>query len=460
MHVGEGISWRARVVVSAAAVVLCATAAPVAHAEVSAAVSSLQAQLNQINAEIGDLNTNLQNSQKQQTSLERDLSILDDQIKKSQLEIQRRNITIAQLSQGIQGKEDTISGLNDQLNNEYESLAAIMRETDQLDSTSLVVAALTSQSLSEFFDDYSAFNAIGEHMQDSFTQIQTNKQLNEQQKADLEDQLQEETQLRQVQQLQQQQIQDQEDQKNQILKATKGQEAAYQKLLASKQQTAAQIQAALFELTGTNTKGISFGQALQYANLAAAKTGIRPAFLLGLITEESGLGKNVGTGTWYADMNPTRDVPIFKEITQSLGIDPNAMPVSKRAWYGWGGAMGPAQFIPSTWALYAGYVKPNWTYDPSKDRIGRLTGNTPPDPWNPEDAFMAAAIYLTDSGAGIQTYSGEFKAAMCYLAGCGNTNKADLQFYGNDVMSFAAKYQCQIDIIDGKSNSSSCASAF
>ena len=460
MHVGEGMSWRARVFVSAVAVVLCAVAAPTAHAEVSAAISSLQAQLNQINAEIAGLNTNLQNSQKQQTSLERDLSILDDQIKKSQLEIQRRNITIAQLSQGIQGKEDTISGLNDKLNNEYESLAAIMRETDQLDSTSLVVAALTSQSISEFFDDYAAFNSIGEHMQDSFTQIQTNKQLNEQQKADLENQLQEETQLRQVQQLQQQQIQVQEDQKNQILKATKGQEAAYQKLLVSKQQTAAQIQAALFELTGTNTKGISFGQALQYANLASAKTGIRPAFLLGLITEESGLGKNVGTGTWYTDMNPTRDVPVFKAITQSLGIDPNTMPVSKRAWYGWGGAMGPAQFIPSTWALYAGYVKPNWTYDPSKDRIGKLTGNKPPNPWNPQDAFMAAAIYLTDSGAGTETYSGEFRAAMCYLAGCGNTNKTDLQFYGNDVMSFAAKYQCQIDIINGKSNSSSCATAF
>ncbi|HEX8994276.1 MAG TPA: hypothetical protein VF803_03425 [Candidatus Paceibacterota bacterium] len=444
-----------------AAVIVCAVVAlPLyAHADQSAAVSSLQAQLNQINAEISALNTNLQSAQNQQSSLERDVSILDDQIKKSQLEIQRRTLTMAQLSKQIQGKEDTIAGLNDKLDNEYESLAAIIRDTDQLDATTLTVAALTATSTSNFFDDYAAFNSIGQSMQDSFTQIQTNKQLNEQQKTDLEAALQEETQLRQVQQLQQQQIQAQEDQKNQILKATKGQEKLYQQLISSKRQTAAQIEAALFELTGTNTKGISFGQALQYANLASQKTGIRPAFLLGLITEESGLGKNVGTGSWYSDMNPTRDVPVFRAITQSLGLDPNTMPVSKRAWYGWGGAMGPAQFIPSTWALYAGYAAPTYTYNPAKDRIGKLTGNKPPNPWNPQDAFMAAAIYLTDSGAGTQTYSGEFRAAMCYLAGCGNVNKADLQFYGNDVMSFAAKYQCQIDIINGK-GSGSCASAF
>jgi hypothetical protein len=96
--------------------------------------------------------------------------------------------------------------------------------------------------------------------------------------------------------------------------------------------------------------------------------------------------------------------------------------------------MGPAQFIPSTWVCYAGYINSVtgkctnsagtgvWSYDPSADRVGSLTGNHPPSPWNPEDAFMAAAVYLTDDGAAKQTTTAEFKAAMCYLAGCGNTS--------------------------------------
>jgi len=403
--------------------------------------------------------------EQQKSSLKRDLALLDAQIAQAKLAIQSRNLTIRQLSLSIQQKENAIVGLNSKLRNEYESLAAILRETNQLDNTSAVVAALTSQSLSQFFIDIDQFSAINEQMQKSFVEIQTNKQLNEEEKADLESQLQEETQLRQVQQLQQQQLTQQENQKNQILAATKGRESTYQDLLEKNQQSAAQIRAALFQLTGT--KGIPFSLALQYANLAEQKTGIRPAFLLGIITEESNLGQNVGTGNWQTDMyqcylnlgSPTaaqKQRTAFLSITSSLGLDPNSMPVSKKPWYGCGGAMGPAQFIPSTWALYAGYKAPVYSYDPSNDRVGPLTGNQPPSPWNPEDAFMAAALYLTDSGAASQTPSGEFKAAMCYLAGCGKVNNKSLQFYGNDVAKLATKYQCQIDIIGGNPNSPSC----
>ena len=111
--------------------------------------------------------------------------------------------------------------------------------------------------------------------------------------------------------------------------------------------------------------------------------------------------------------------------------------------------MGPAQFIPSTWALYAGYSKPNYHYDQSQDRIGKRTGDTPPNPWIPSDAFMAASLYLTDDGADAKTPASEFKAAMCYLAGCGNSGNRSLQFYGNQVLCLELKYQQDIDTITG-----------
>ncbi len=133
--------------------------------------------------------------------------------------------------------------------------------------------------------------------------------------------------------------------------------------------------------------------------------------------------------------------------------------------------MGPAQFIPSTWVCFAGYINEStgkcgknadgsyagpWKYDASKDRIGKRTGNTPPSPWNPEDAFMASALLLTDNGAAAQTKAAEFRAAMCYLAGCGNINNKSLHFYGNDVAELAADYQCQINIIEGKPMTPEC----
>ena len=68
------------------------------------------------------------------------------------------------------------------------------------------------------------------------------------------------------------------------------------------------IKAELFTLRGTDA--IPFEKALEFANIAFAKTGVRPAFLLGVIAEESNLGENVGTGNWRTDMHPERDAPI------------------------------------------------------------------------------------------------------------------------------------------------------
>ena len=110
------------------------------------------------------------------------------------------------------------------------------------------------------------------------------------------------------------------------------------------------------------------------------------------------------------------------------------MPVSKKPWYGYGGAMGPAQFIPSTWVLY-------------EERIAKATGHNPPNPWDPGDAFIAAAILLADNGADKGTLAAERLAALRYFAGWANAGKKAYAFYGDDVMELAEKYQKQIDIL-------------
>ena len=97
--------------------------------------------------------------------------------------------------------------------------------------------------------------------------------------------------------------------------------------------------------------------------------------------------------------------------------------------------MGPAQFIPTTWQLYV-------------DRIRKITGHNPPNPWDPFDAFAAAALLLKDNGAAAGTYSAERTAALKYLAGS-NWKKTAYSFYGDDVMALAQKYQEQINILQG-----------
>jgi len=226
-----------------------------------------------------------------------------------------------------------------------------------------------------------------------------------------------------------------EAEKIKILKLTKGEESAYKKVLKDKQKSAASIRSQLFFLRGS--PDISFEEAIRYANFAERETGVRPAFLLGVITEESNLGGNIGSGNWKEDLSHSRcrkQRVAFLEITSELGFDPDLMPVSKRAWYGYcGGAMGPAQFMPTTWLLY-------------KNGVSKRTGNDPPSPWNPQDAFMAAALLLRDNGAKYGDYNAEWKSAMRYLAGSNWWKKA-YRFYGDDVMAIAKKYQDQIDIL-------------
>ncbi len=241
--------------------------------------------------------------------------------------------------------------------------------------------------------------------------------------------------LRSLQTLEKKRIEEAEANKNNLLKLTKGKEKEYQKLLASRQKDAATIRSQLFMLRGS--AAIPFEKALEYANKVSQITGIRPAFLLGVIAEESNLGANVGTGNWKTELahsSCAKQRTAFVELTASLGLDPDLMPVSKKAWYGYcGGAMGPAQFIPTTWQLYS-------------NRVSKVTGHNPPSPWDPLDAFAASAIYLKDLGAASRILADERKAALKYLAGS-NWQKKAYSFYGDDVMALAVKYQEQINIL-------------
>jgi membrane-bound lytic murein transglycosylase B len=224
-----------------------------------------------------------------------------------------------------------------------------------------------------------------------------------------------------------------------ILEQTKGKESEYQKMLAATKQKAAEIRARIFELIGV-PEAPTFGEALDIAKYVERITGVRPAFLLAVLEQESAIGQNVGqcflantsTGAGVKAngngaivpkvMSPARDVPYFLNITKDLGRDPFKTLVSCPMSFGWGGAMGPAQFIPSTWMLY-------------KDRVKSIFGSA--DPWSIKDSFLAAGLYLSDYGAAKKTRDAEWRAAMIYFSGSTNSRYS---FYGNSVLTRADKF--------------------
>lgn len=426
----------------------------------------LQNQLNDIENAITVQQQLLDTAQSQHQTLQTQIDAFNAEIKKTQLQIQAINLTITQLNGNIGAHNQTLSQLSDQLTAEKESLAQILRQTQMLDAYSVVSVALGSQDMSGLFSDLDAFASIKSSLADSFNEIEQTSSTTEAEKEALQARLEEQQQLRTVAQLAKQQVQEQEKEKQQLLTQTKGIEANFQKVIAASQKTAAQIRSELFMLR--DSASIPFGLALTYAKAAERATGTRAAVTLGVLKQETNLGENLGTGSWRVDMTPNRDQPVFVYITNALGLDPDKMPVSKKPGYGWGGAMGPGQFIPSTWVCYGGFVNSNtntcsppsgagtafwrgpWQYVAAKDRVRTLlNGSSPSNPWDAQVAIMATAMLMADNGAGTQTPKAERLAALRYFAGWTHANNPAYAFYGDGVMGFAASFQSDINQLAG-----------
>lgn len=414
--------------------------------------AALESQLAQVEAEIKQNQVQLSLQQQQRASYERDVAILDSQIKAAQLGINARNLRIKELKGDAADKQKGIQSLDSKVADGQKGLAQILRQTREIDDVSLAQIVL-SGSLSDLFREVDNFEVVQRALDASFTEMAVARtDLSERKKA-LDAQQMEEQELLQIQVLEQNTLKRIEKQKQDLVNAARGQEAVYLQLIANKQQTAAQIRSALFNLRDSGA--IAFGTAYQYAKEASAATGVRPALILAVLRQETNLGENVGqclltnspnkgdgkgknTGKAFAHvMKPDRDVDPFLQITSELGINPFAQVVSCPQSIGYGGAMGPAQFIPSTWMLY-------------KDRLAKITGTNPPDPWHSRTAIFATALLMADNGADSGTRASERLAALRYFAGWNNAKKASYAFYGDGVMGFADDYQRDIDVLEGR----------
>lgn len=403
----------------------------------------------------------VEDKQMERQSLERDMSIIEGEIKKAQLGIQARSVAITQLSDQIGEKEVVLSILEEKLNKQHDSLADLVRKSALVNDYSLVEVMLSKKSFSEFFTDVANFNSLKESLNDSLATLHTIRKDTVSQKDQLANKYESEAEMKQIQELQKKDIEIKEKQKSQILTVTKGEESAYQKLLESQQKTAAQLRSQLFDLLGGGG-GIPFPQAVELASYASRQTGVPAGLILAILEQETNLGSNLGSCIYNdlrggkAVMHPDRDAPVFVAVAAILGFDPRTKQVScpivsNGERYGWGGAMGPSQFIPSTWAVYGGIVNSGngWVYNESSDAIRRINGGSlPANPFNNRDAFLATALLLRDNGAN-GSYASDRLAALRYYAGWGGATKPTNAFYGDQVMNRKARLDGDIKVLGG-----------
>lgn len=404
--------------------------------------------LNQTQNEINNLSTQLDSLKQTGASLERDKQVLAIQIKQAQLQIKAHELSIANLGKDIIKKTQVINQLNSKIDAGKESLSQILRKTNQIDDYSLPEVVLGANSLSTAFADLDAFDSVKLSLAGVFTELRDNKKANEDAKIDLSKKQDKEVDTKANIEAEKKKVEIASIQKQQLLNINKNKQSDYQKVIADKAAQVAQIKAALFKLAGGGS-AIPFGDAYRYAKEAAASTGVDPAFVLAILTQESNLGSNVGkcyltdtqtgagvssTGKTFPNvMKASRDVQPFLNIVSALGFDYTktvvSCPIAGVA--GYGGAMGPSQFIASTWKLVA-------------PRIIKALGVSVTNPWDPEQAIMASAIYLSDLGAYEGSASSELRAA-CKYYGTGGTTCS----YGRSVQKYKTKIQADIDVLNG-----------
>lgn len=405
--------------------------------------------------ESNKIENDLSKTKTQKNTLQNAVNSLSQKIKNLNYQISQSNLVITDIKIQIEDTTKSIDITSTKIDNLKEQLSDILKSINAEDKKSLIEVLFSEADLSGFYNNLTALETLNSRSKQLLENIKSLKNNLETEKDSLDDEKGSLERTVKVQTLQKAESDKAKKEQEQTLKLT---EKQYQEQLKKQQENSkkvAEIRARIFELIGVS-KAPTFGEAYEIAKSVSNITGVRPAFLLAVLTQESNIGKNVGqcyltntengSGTNVKSgaivknvMKPMGgrgrkgDVDSFLKITEELGRVWNQTPVSCPMSFGYGGAMGPAQFIPTTWLLY---------YDKIKNAKGKAG-----DPWDINDAFLAAGLYLANFGANSQNYNKEWSSAMAYFSGSTKPNSA-YNFYANSVMKIATGYGDDIKAIE------------
>lgn len=391
-----------------------------------------------------------QNLANQIATLENRMTQLDQQIQQSEMRV--RNLGVE-----IQGTQESIRKMNERIEVSKDHLAEVLKTVNREDEKTILEILIQDGDLSGFFNQITSLETLSTESKEILKEIRDIRNSLETEEEKLAREKEEAQKAAERQVLQRSESEAARQEHAQLYNLT---EQEYQEQMEQKEfitERAQEIMDRRLALVGLPESEVpSFGEALEVAKWVEERTGIRPAFLLAIITQESALGRNVGecyltdadtgagkrisTGSYVGNLMATppqssrNDPEKFLKITDLLNLDPYETPVSCPFQVGYGGAMGPAQFIPTTW----------WNQrEDIKSKLGKE-----PNPWKLQDSLLASATYLANLG-GTQN---ERTAALRYYAG-GNWNNPQHAFYGDQVVK---RIDCLQTFIDEDTMSPGC----
>lgn len=405
---------------------------------------ALEVQLADLENQINQYEKTIASYKKQGSTLKAEIGRLNAQIAKLNLQIKAINLSLARLDGEISSTQSKIQETEASIDQNKDAIGKLLQDLYEREDTGLIELLLANPRFSDFFGTVNNLLLVQDSLRIALGKVTAFRDELFDQKEALSVQRADTQALKAYQDAQRQAIRKTTTEKDNLLQVTKGQEAKYQAILKETRETAAEIRSRIFRLLGGGE--LPFGEAVKFAQFAERATGVRAALILAVLTQESAIdsviGRNLGRCYYDTAWNNlegrvmrTPQAALFEEIMKELNLNPKTTPVScpiNRDGY-YGGAMGPAQFMPSTWKIY-------------EDRVSQITGGTPASPFNNADAFTATALYLKDSGAANATLADERIAAARYYAG-GNYRR-HIWGYGDSVVRRAESFQNDIDVLN------------
>jgi peptidoglycan hydrolase CwlO-like protein len=419
-------SYTSKITVGFCLVILSLTANFSSAAPSNSEQQDLKTKINILRNQIQQYQKEIYAKGQREETLQGDIAYLEKDIAKIEIQIQETQLVIRSIDFEIADKETQIAVMQKEIDAKKTALTHFMQELYERGDASPVEMALGNETFSDYFFQTDSLESFEERTREIYDQFVVLREGLENEKKELIGRKEEQMNLKAMQNDQQGALNSQKAAKDFILTQTRNE----------KQTLSAQMEKTQEQLNALQSLGepIDISEALNAARYASKLTGVAPEFLLGVLRVESGLGTNVGGGRYKTDMNPSQ-WDTFKKICKELGLNPDKTPVSRRICYnlnskdecgGWGGAMGPAQFMPSTWMGY-------------KSKVEKITGNDPANPWDLKDSLAAMGLKLAAvEGVTSGNRKSWAKAAGMYLAGGAWENYS---WYSDRVLSYADGYK-------------------
>ena len=415
-------------------------------------------------AEIGVDKVLLTEKRSETSGVKNEVKRLDTKIRISQAYINQKIAKANSLKKDMKTNSSDINSLEEDLKNINKSLSTLLYEKNLLETNTALEAILMSNSLSDFYNDTQLLKIISSRISDKIDVIKSEKISLERLSIELSEREMLERQLARERDSEKKNIVRNKGYKNELLTILQKEEGDLEKSILGKEEARQAILKKKYTLASGDA--VTFGEAYNAINPYKGVLGMDPAFVLAILFQESGnggkIGGNIGQCTYdqknthgnskngYTVMSNSQKTA-FLDIMKGLGRDPSVQkiscPIPKDGSYG--GAMGPAQFMPNTWFSI-------------RSKTGKILGKSDEElsPFINGDAFIASAVYLKDQyySKSCSAYAEKYKhissvrtlrercAASRYYAG-GAWWKYRMT-YGQSVVRRADKFRADIRILE------------